>query len=105
MTDRRDFAALLEMVEDENDAFDLIHLLRAKFGMVGSEFCRADLEDMWDERFLEGVTGSPFTDDHWDICLGLRSWYRSIQEAMIEVGHQVILDVVIEEIDKEMNQE
>lgn len=93
-----DFGDILEMIEDENDAFMLIHAIRAKFGLVGTEFCRGDVAETWD-----GLVEGEFTDDHWDACLVSRTWQRTMQDAMVEAGNNIISEYLIKEIEEEMN--
>lgn len=96
---------LTAVINSEDEAFQIIHALRDKFSMVGAEFCRNDIETMWDQRHADGEVDTDFSDDHWDICVGLRSWYRLVQEQMIEAGHNTIMDSVMEDIDKEFDRE
>lgn len=99
MIDRDTVNDIVSGIADEDEAFTLIHALRAKFGMVGAEFCRGDIETIWNGLFDDGDVEELFSDEHWDACLAVRSWNRTVQDRMIEVGHEVITDVVIEDID------
>lgn len=103
MAERRDFDPILEMLENENDAFMLIHAIRAKFGLVGTEFCRADVAETWDGQLESGFVEGEFTDDHWDACMGSRTWLRTMQDAMVEAGNEIISEYLIKEIEEEIN--
>lgn len=103
MLSQKTITEIVAALNNEDEAFQIIHALRSKFGMVGAEFCRNDIEAMWDQRHADGEVDVDFSDDHWYICVGLRSWYRLVQEQMIEAGHNTIIDYVIEDIDKEFN--
>lgn len=92
-------------VANEGEAFLIIHALRRKFGMVGTEFSRDDLEDIWNVMYSEGQVDTGFTDDHWEIAQGLRSWYRTLSEWMTEKGWEWITESVVEEIDACINGE
>lgn len=105
MSEPHFFDHILESLLTEEDAFDLIHAIRAKFGMVGTEFCRSDIESAWDAFFASGATDDDFGDKHWDMCLTSRTWVKSMQDRMTELGSEIIFDVLIPEIMEEMEGE
>jgi len=95
--DKDAIASIVAQVGSENEAYSLIHAIRDKFDMVGSEFSRLDMEEVWNDGRMEDE--SEFTDLHWEICTNSRTWYRVIQDQMIEAGWAVINDLLLDEID------
>lgn len=98
MSDRRHWDVIIEAVETESDAFDLMYAIRKKFGMVGTEFCRTDVEMAWDIHCAHNDVNVDFSDDHWDAVLNSRNWLRAMQDTMVEAGNDIIENFLIPEL-------
>jgi len=77
-------------IHDEGQAFEALHILRARFGWAGTMFGREDAD-----AILEGEHSmDAMTDEQWLAVQSTWEWRKGLTEIITERGFEIISTAV-----------
>lgn len=86
----------------EDEAFQVFHDLREKFGWAGTFFTRGDAEVEWQNLQHDDSTGetsnAPMPDEVWEAVQNTWGWRKGIIDRLTEDGWQHVAHAVSEAI-------
>jgi len=80
----------------EEEALDVLHKFRTKFGWAGTVFMKDDIIYRWEDKYGE-EEGYALSDEQIEKVMVSWQWRKGMEESMIETGYEV-MDMVLWEI-------
>lgn len=89
----------------EDEALDVYHVLRRRFGWAGTFFTRADAEQEWQNQQYDDTTGqtptTALSDEVWTAIQSTWAWRKGLTDSLTEHGWTLVSDAVTDATHKE----